>query len=230
MLARIVNDDVLAVRRAALLRNGDLLGPGKEPARERCGVSRDLLRRAHRHEVAPQLPRPRTQIDHEVGGADGLLVVLHDEDGIAEVTQAFEGIEQAAVVPLMETDAGLVEDVEHTHEARPDLGRQAYPLPLAPRERGGGPIERQVLEPHVSEEAQALADLLEHPARDLGVPLRERQRVEELPRRFDREAHHIGDGAPRDLHGQRLRTEPGTLTGRAVPERHEMLELLPHLG
>ena len=156
--------------------------------------------------------------------------MLHHEDGIAEVAQTLEGIEETAVVALMEADAGFVQDVQDAHQARPDLGSQAYPLPLASRERGRGPVEGEVLEPHVSEETQALADLLQHAAGDLRVSLREGEGVEELPRRLDGEADHVGDGAPRDLHGQRLRAQPGALAGGAVPERHEVLELLPHLG
>jgi len=115
-------------------------------------MSRDLLRRATATRWPPSSPAPGPRSTTKVGGADGLLVVLHDEDRIAEVPQAFEGVKEAAVVALMETDAGLVEDVEHAHEARPYLGGQAYPLPLTSRERGRGPVERQVLEPHVSEE------------------------------------------------------------------------------
>ena len=230
VLARVVDGDVLAVGRAALLRDGDLLDAGEEPARERGGVRGDLLRRADGDQVAAELPRPRPQVDDEVGRADRLLVVLHHEDGVAEVPQPLERVEEPAVVALVEPDAGLVEDVEHADQARADLGREADALPLAARQRGGGAVERQVVEPDVGQEAQPLADLLEHAARDLGVPLGQRQGVEELARRLDGEPDHVRDGAPRDLDGERLGPEAGALAGGAVPERHEVLEILSHLG
>ena len=52
------------------------------------------------------------QIDHVVGGADRVLVVLHDQHGVAEVAQA-TGCDQLAVVALVQADGRLVQDV-HT--------------------------------------------------------------------------------------------------------------------
>src|SRR3989304_2200884 len=59
------------------------------------------------------------------GAADGFLVVVDDDDGVAEVAQALKGGEQAGVVALVEADGGLVEHVEHAPQARAGLGGQA---------------------------------------------------------------------------------------------------------
>ena len=53
------------------------------------------------------------EIDDVVGAADGFFVVLDDEHGVAEVAQVFERGEQALVVAMVQTDGGLVENVEH---------------------------------------------------------------------------------------------------------------------
>ena len=45
-----------------------------------------------------------------VGGPNGVLVVLDHDDGVAEIAQSPEGGEQAFVVPLVQSDARLVED------------------------------------------------------------------------------------------------------------------------
>ncbi len=52
-------------------------------------------------------------VEHVVGGADGVLVVLDDDDGVAEVAQPLEGFEQARVVALVQADRGFVQHVEH---------------------------------------------------------------------------------------------------------------------
>ena len=229
VLARVVDDHVLAVGGPPRRRHGDLLDAREELAREGGGMRGDLARRAHGHDVSAQLPRPRTQVDHEVRRADRLLVVLDHEHRVAEVAQALEGVEQSRVVALVKPDAGLVEDVQDPHQARADLGGEPDPLPLAPRQRRGRTVEGEVLETDVGEKAQALPDLFEHATGDLRVPLREGQGVEELPRGLDGEAHDVRDGPPRDLDGQRLRPEARALARGAVAQGHVVLQLLPDL-
>ena len=70
-------------------------------------------------------------VDDVVGRAHGLLVVLDDEHGVAEVAQAQQRVDEAPVVALVQADAGLVEDVEHADQRRADLRGQADALRLA---------------------------------------------------------------------------------------------------
>ena len=67
----------------------------------------------------PWMPGARAHVDHVVGGADRLLVVLDHDHGVAEVAQALEGLEQARVVALVQADRRLVEHVEHAGQAEP---------------------------------------------------------------------------------------------------------------
>ena len=80
-------------------------------------------------------------VDHVVGGEDGVLVVLDDDDGVAEVAQPFQAVQQAIVVARMQSNARLVENVEHADQTAADLSREANPLRLAAAERGGGAVE-----------------------------------------------------------------------------------------
>ena len=63
----------------------------------------------------------RPHVDDVVGGQDSFLVVLDDDDGVAEVAQVLEGIEKAPVVALMQTDRRLVQYVKDASETRADL-------------------------------------------------------------------------------------------------------------
>ena len=88
--------------------------------------------------------------------------------------------DKALVIALVQLDGGLVEDVEHAHEARSYLGRQTDALRFPARERRRGALEREVVEPHVHEEAQASLDLLDDGRGDGGVLPGKREPLEKL--------------------------------------------------
>ena len=50
----------------------------------------------------------RADVDDVVGVHDRVLVVFDDDDGVANVAQVLEGVEQAVVVALMQPDRRLV--------------------------------------------------------------------------------------------------------------------------
>ena len=101
-------------------------------------------------------------VEHVVGGADRVLVMLDHDDGVAEVAQALQGFEQARVVALVQADRGLVQHIEHAGQAGADLRGQPDALALAAGQGAGGARQRQIVEPDVDQELQPLADFLEH--------------------------------------------------------------------
>src|SRR5262245_45312220 len=125
----------------------------------------------------------------------------------------------------MQTDARLVDARGHGDQAAARVLGQAAAVPRAARERAGGAVERQVVEPDVHQETQALADLLEDASGNRGLALGQRQVVEEPARVLDGLAHHVGDGPPRDLHAERLGPQARAPAGRARPLGHELLDL-----
>ena len=162
------------LRRAADGGHLDEAGAGEELAGERIRVGHDLGRRALGDDVAAVDAGGGADVDDVVGLADGVLVVLDDDDGVADVAQVLERAEQALVVALMQADRGLVEHVEHAGEAGADLRGQPDALALAARQRAGGAGKRQVVEPDIDEEVQPLADLLEDADGDLVLLLGQR--------------------------------------------------------
>jgi hypothetical protein len=120
----------------------------------------------------------RADVDDPVGGADRVLVVLDDDEGVAEVAQPDQRLDEPPVVALVQPDARLVEHVEHADQARADLGGQPDPLRLAagevpPAGRASGSRGRR------RAGSQPLVDLLEHPLGDLGSRS-ELEAIEEL--------------------------------------------------
>jgi hypothetical protein len=74
---------------------------------------------------------PGAEVQDVIGRLDGFFVVLHHQDGIAQVPQPLQRGEKPGVIFLMQADAGLVENIKHPHQAGPDLGGQTDALGLA---------------------------------------------------------------------------------------------------
>src|SRR5215211_2973420 len=86
------------------------------------------------------------EVDQMISLAHRFLVVLHDDDRVAEITELAERVEQTCVVTLVESDRWLVENVEDANQTRSDLRRQANALRFSARERLGGTSEREIVE------------------------------------------------------------------------------------
>ncbi len=88
--------------------------------------------------------------------------MLDDDDRVAHVAQPGERVEQPVVVAGMQTDRGLVENVEHADQAATDLPGQADALRFSARQGGGRAAQGQIVEPDVEQKAEPAANLLEH--------------------------------------------------------------------
>ena len=154
---------------------------GEILAGERVRRRHDVVGRALRDDVAAVDAGAGADVDHMVGGADRVLVVLDHDHGVAEVAQALQRFEQARVVALVQADRRLVEHVEHAGQARADLRGEADALALAARQRAGGARERQIVEADVDQEFQPLADFLQDARRDLVLLLGEVRRQRREP-------------------------------------------------
>ena len=200
----------------------DAAPAGQVLAGQRSRVLQQARHRARVHDVAAPLPRARADVDHPVRAADRVLVVLDDEDRVAQLAEVLEGVDEAVVVALVQADGRLVEHVQHADQAAADLAGQADALRLAAGQRGGRAAQRQVVEADVAEERQAGVDLLDHPLGDQQVAVGQLEVGQHLGGLADRHRAQLGDVVAGDGHGQRERLQPGTAAGRA---RH-----LPHVA
>ena len=108
-------------------------------------------------------------VEHVVRGTDHVFIVLDDEDGVSDVREMAERVDEAGVVALVQTDRGLIEDVAGADEAGPDLRGEADALGLSAREGGGAAVELEVFEADGHQEAEAVVDLLENGLGDGGL-------------------------------------------------------------
>src|SRR5207248_5841053 len=121
---------------------------------QRLLVGQQLLVGAAVHHLAAVLTGAGADVDDPVGGADGVLVVLHHDQRVAQVPQPGQRLHQPVVVPLVQTDGRLVQHVQHADQTGPDLGGQPDPLRLATGQRASGPVQGQVVQADVEQEAQ----------------------------------------------------------------------------
>ena len=177
-----------------------------------------------------------TDVDDPVGDADRVFIVLDHDQSVAEIAQAYERLDQAVVVALVQADRRLVEDVEDADESGADLGGEPNALGLAAGQGAGVAVEGEVVEADVEQESQPLVDLLEHPLADLALPVRHLQALEVVGRLTDRQGTHFGDvlgslAFAVELNRKDHGLEPGAGTRRARHLAHEALDpLLAGLG
>ena len=226
VLASPLDDDLPPVLSATRRGNGNRQAAGEVATRDRALLLDEALDRSGVDDLTPVLAGTGTDVDDPVGRLDGVLVVLDDDEGVAEVAQTGQRLDEAVVVALVETDGGLVEHVEHTHEAGTDLRGQADALSLATREGAGRPVEREVVEADVEQKAQASADLLDDALGDLTLTRVEVDPVEEVRGLRDGQGADLGDRLATDGDGERLRLESGTLAHRARDLAHVALVAL----
>ena len=124
-----------------------------------------------------------TEIDDVIGRPHRVLVVLDHQHRVAHVAQPLQRLQQPVVVPRVQADRRLVQDVQHADQPAADLAGQADALRFAAGQRGGGAVQGQVVQSDVQQESQPAADFLEHFAGDQRARRVQFQFAEEVRRR-----------------------------------------------
>ena len=62
-----------------------------------------------------------THLHDVVSGADRILVMLDNDDRVADVAQAFESCDHFHIIFRVQADARLIEHIEHPHQPGADL-------------------------------------------------------------------------------------------------------------
>ncbi len=128
-------------------------------AGEGGGVFANLRRCALGDDPAAMRACAGAEFDEVICGLHHGLIVLNDEDGIAEVSQSFQGADEAFIIRWMKADAGLIEDVEDSCKPCADLRGEPDALGFATGKGAALAIQCQVAEPHIAEKLQPLQDL-----------------------------------------------------------------------
>ena len=219
-------------RLVAAARHGDRQPAGEVLRGGRVLHAQDFLQRALRDEPPAARTRAGADVEDVVGGADRVLVVLDDDDAVAQVAQAAQGGDEPVVVALVQADAGFVEHVEHARQPRADLRGEADALRFAAGKRAALAVEVEVVQADFHEEPQPRGNLAHDLGGDLALGGGEFQSADDRVRLADGQTAELADveraRAVRAVHAQRdrqnFRPQPRAVAGRAGLRTHERLE------
>ena len=87
-----------------------------------------LLRSTGKYDFTTQSARFWTHIDDIIGCEHHVFIMFHHDNGITHVAQFFQRMDKPLVIPLVQSDARLVQDVEHIYQLRTYLRSQSNAL------------------------------------------------------------------------------------------------------
>ena len=152
--------------------DGNLLRPGQILTGNRTRAGNDILQGARGHNLAAVAACAGAHIHQKIGGPHGVLVMLHHDQGVAQVPQMLQGCQQLVVIPLVQTNGGLIQDIQHAHQGGTDLGGKADSLALAAGQRARRTGQGEIAQAHIHQELQAGLDFFHNLLRHNGhVPI-----------------------------------------------------------
>ena len=114
-----------------------------------------------RHHRAAVDARTRAHIDDVIRRADGILIMLYNDHGVAQIAQPSQRFEQAVIILLVQPDAGFIQHIEHARKPGTNLAGQPDTLAFAAAQRARCAIQIEIVQPHIVEEAKPFVDFLE---------------------------------------------------------------------
>ena len=90
--------------------------------RDRALILEELIVCTRVHHLSPVLTCAGANVHYPVCLTHGIFIVLHHNKGIAHIPKLRQGVNQAPVIPLVQTDGRLIQHVEHTNQPGTDLG------------------------------------------------------------------------------------------------------------
>ena len=116
---------------------------------------------ASKDDIPSQPTGFRPHINDIIGGEHHILVMLHHNDGVANVTQFLQRVYQALVVTLVQADTRLVQYIEHIHQLRAYLRSQADTLALSTGKADGTAVQRQIIQTDIEQKLEPRTDFLQ---------------------------------------------------------------------
>ena len=185
----------------------------------------DLVRRTDGYDLAPVLSCAGSDIYNAVRRQHGVFVMLHHQDGIPQVPQTLQCGQQLVIVPLVQADAGLIQDIGHAHQAGTDLGGQTDSLGLAAGQCSRSSGQGQVIQTHIDEKAHPGPDFLQDRGADGLLHGGKLQSVDKLPELYHAHVGGIVDVQASDGYRKGPFLQALSAAGRTGRDLHEGFHL-----
>ena len=217
-----------SIGRAPLFRHRNRQFARQVLTGNRLSTGLDIIDRSLRHHMSAMHPGPRSDIDDVIGAEHGFFVMLDHQQGIAQITQSLQRIQQFPVIALMQADTRFIQNIQYTDQPRTNLRRQADPLRLAAGQRTGRPVQRQVIQSDIDQEAEPGVDFLADLHGNRLFPLRQLQLLKKRLAFAHRQMGDFLDVLAADFHCQRLFFQPGAVADRTGFRGHIAFDIFPH--
>ena len=218
----------MAGRLSSGRRHGDLQLSAQIFAGDGFRYLHDLLRGTAGNDLSSVGAGTRADIHDIVSRQHGILVVLHDDQCVAEIPQTFQRIQQFVIVSLVQSDAGLIQDIAHSHQPGTDLSRQTDTLRLSARERRRRSGQGEIIQTDIHQEADPRLDFLQKLLSDELLLSGQGHGLQVFLQIPDGKIGHFVDILITDGHGKRLFLQSHALTFLTGGEAHEGFILLLH--
>ena len=228
---RVLDDEGgFLVQRPAIFRRGQAAPTGEVVPGEAVLVLGDLGGGALGDHGPPVHPGGGANIHQVIGGPNGVLVVFDHHDGVADVGQVPQGLQQPFIVSLMEANGRFVQHIAAAHQPRSHLGGQTNALGFAAGKRVGRTIQSEIPKAHGLHEAKSGFHFLQNGRGDSVAFLAQREVVEVRHRIHDGHRGNFGDvGAiSAQTHAQRCGLQSLAATSFARCGTHVALQAFFH--
>ena len=97
--------------------HGNFDGARKIAPGQRLRSGSDFLWLAGGNQVASGITGARSKVDNIIGAANGVFIMLDDENGIAEIAQLFQRMKQAIIVSRVQSNRRLIQNIQDAAKA-----------------------------------------------------------------------------------------------------------------
>ena len=81
--------------------------------------------------------------------------MFHYDNGISQIAQFFQGVNQPDIVTLMQSDTGFIQNIQHIHQLRTNLCGQTNTLAFSSRKCNWWTVQWQIVQSHIQQEFQS---------------------------------------------------------------------------
>src|SRR5258707_1535504 len=218
-----------AVRLVAIVRNRNAQLSAEISPGERFLLAEHGLVRAREEQLAAELAGAMAEIDHMIRRQNRVRIMLDDQNGVAEIAQRFQDINQPLRIARMQADGRFIENVQRADQMRAQRRRKLNALRFPARQRGGQAVQREIIEADLVQKLQPRAHFLQNLVGNLGLRFRELQLREKHARFFHRELADVRDGFSGHVNSASFRAQPCAAAFRARSVTAIAAEKNPHM-
>src|SRR5437660_5057802 len=156
---------------AAILWRFDFELASQVLRRERLSAFNHFTSRALKNYFAPELARPRTDVNELVRRQHHFRFVFDNQNGVPDIAEILEYANESRIVARVQANRRLVENVKRADQRSSQVGRKLNSLRFSARQSRSEPVESQVLKTDVDQELQPASNLVEQTARNFHLRL-----------------------------------------------------------